>query len=213
MYVCNSTMTSDQCETFDHMLGATRADLQKAYRKNKISLDDFNAAKRALDAYGTLNDENGVIVRIDDTGISTGITDASDGAPKTRMDPNGQDIRITLNKSLFEQGGSVKLYGAILHEGSHGFDAEKWAATGFSDNKRPTKYDTEFTAFEQNIIWSKANGGVSTSAQTGANNFFEFWNSNKSNSENLQMRETMIKSLYPNWPMKAFNKHTDGGGK
>ena len=84
-------------------------------------------------------------VNVGATGGFPGSTVAEGGGEKTAGNPTGQDIQVTLNGKLFDQGSSPSLLGAIAHEGSHVEDAEEWAKAGFTAAANPSNFKTEFT--------------------------------------------------------------------
>jgi len=168
----------------------------------------------ALRAYGTLNDGNGVTVNVGATGGFPGNTVAEGGGKKTAANPTGQDIQVTLNGKLFDQGSSPTLLGAIAHEGSHVEDAEAWAKSGFTSAANPTNFKTEFAAYGVTITMGQAQGAGSLSGtKPGGNTSMVFWNSQKSWIENQSLRTNMIKTFYPNWALKAFGENTKGSDK
>ena len=107
------------------------------------------------------------------------------------------------------------MLGTIAHEGSHVEDAESWAKAGFTTAANPTNFKTEFAAYGVTITMSQAQaqGFGTLSATRGGNTSMIFWNSGKSSFENQNLRTNMIKTLYPNWKLKAFSENTNGSRK
>ncbi len=212
-YACGTYVSAEQCTAFGNMLTQAQATLDKAKGSGSIDSDQYKTATRALGAYGALNDGNGVTVNVGATGGFPGTTAAEGGGENTAANPTGQDIQVTLNKKLFDQGSSPGLLGAIAHEGSHVEDAEAWAKAGFSAAANPTNFQTEFAAYGVTIAVAQAQGATALSGtKPGGNTSMMFWNGQKSSFENQNMRSNMIKTFYPNWAIKAFGENTKGSG-
>jgi uncharacterized protein RhaS with RHS repeats len=211
-YACGQ-MTDAQCTAFGKLLTQGQAALDAANKAGTISSDQYNAATKAIGAYGTLNDGNGVTVNVGATGGFPGNTIAEGGGDKTAANPTGQKIDVTLNGGLFDKGSSPGLLGAIAHEGSHVEDAESWAKAGFTPGANPSNFKTEFAAYGVTITMAQAQGaGVLSGTKPGSKNSMVFWNSSKSTWENNNMRSNMIKTFYPSWAVKAFGENTNGSG-
>ena len=139
LYVCED---SEKCDSANDVAFAkSLADAQTA--ANKLTGDDQAAAQRATDAYGAKGDDNGVNVRFDAnvTGAVTEVSGVANGNKSADLNPNGQNINVTFNPNAAGDAGLV------AHEGSHVADGSAWVASGFSANKNPTNFTTEFNAY------------------------------------------------------------------
>jgi hypothetical protein len=72
---------------------------------------------------------------------------------KTVDNPNGQNIRVGFDKSMFQSATFGDLIG---HEGSHAADGSDWVTSGFADSKNPTDYQTEVDAFTVQSVLAQA---------------------------------------------------------
>jgi hypothetical protein len=212
-YACGQ-MTGAQCAAFDKMLDDTQTALNAANKAGTITADQYNAATKAVLAYGFLGDGNGVTVNVGATAGYPGMTSASDGAAKTGQNPTGQDIQVTINSGLFGGGDTNSQNAAIAHEGSHVGDAESWAKAGFTDAANPTHFDTENRAYGVTTTMMQVYGATRLSGSHDGQTFHDFWMKNATDTyNNLIGRPAMIKMFYPNWAEKAFQKNVNGGGQ
>jgi RHS repeat-associated protein len=219
-YACGTYVTAAQCTALGNMLTQAQTILDTGKAGGTIDSDQYKAATKALGAYGTLDDGNGVTVNVGATGGFPGSTLAEGGGEKTAANPTGQNIQVTFNGKLFDQsmssaqGSTPALLGTIAHEGSHVEDAEAWAKAGFTAGANPTNFKTEFAAYGVTITMGQAQGAQSLAGtKPGGNTSMVFWNSHKSWGDNQSLRTNMIKALYPNWALKAFGENTKGSGK
>jgi RHS repeat-associated protein len=213
-YACGTYVSADQCAAFGNMLTQAQATLDKAKKAGDIDSDQYKTATKALGAYGTLDDGNGVTVNVGATGGYPGMTFARNGGEKTDANLTGQDIKVTLNGKLFDQGSSPALLGAIAHEGSHVEDAEAWAKAGFTAAADPTNFKTEYAAYGVSVAMGQAqNSHILSATKPGGTTSMVFWDSQKSVFQNQDLRTNMIKAFYPNWSLKAFQANTNGTGK
>jgi RHS repeat-associated protein len=206
-YACGQ-MTDDQCTGFGKMLTQAQSVLDAANKAGTINSDQYDAATKAIGAYGTLNDGNGVTVNVGATGGNPGNTRADGGGDKTDANPTGQKIDVTLNRNLFSQGSTPDLLGAIAHEGSHVEDAESWAKAGFTPGANPSGFKTENAAYGVTITMAQAQGAKTLTARGTT----LFWDSSKSSGENQIMRSSMINRFYPKNNLKVFGENTKGSG-
>jgi hypothetical protein len=196
------------------MLDDTQTALNAANKAGTITADQYNAATKAVLAYGFLGDGNGVTVNVGATAGYPGMTSASDGAAKTGQNPTGQDIQVTINSGLFGGGDTNSQNAAIAHEGSHVGDAESWAKAGFTDAANPTHFDTENRAYGVTTTMMQVYGATRLSGSHDGQTFHDFWMKNATDTyNNLIGRPAMIKMFYPNWAEKAFQKNVNGGGQ
>jgi hypothetical protein len=63
----------------------------------------------------------------------------------TTDNPNGQQITVTFNSAMFSGNGTASTF---AHEGSHVADASDWVSSGFNPNMNPTRYASEYRAFQ-----------------------------------------------------------------
>ena len=83
-YACGTYVSADQCTAFGNMLSQTQSVLDRAKAAGSIDSDQYKAAGKALAAYGTLNDGNGVTVNVGATGGVPGTTFAEGGGRRQR---------------------------------------------------------------------------------------------------------------------------------
>jgi RHS repeat-associated protein len=212
-YMCGASMTAAQCDSFQGSLNhaQTAADQIKAtYGADSTQYKD---AERAINSYGAENVANGVTVNIGNTAYP-GQTTATDGAAKTDLNPTGQNIQVTINSGLFGSGDANGISATVAHEGSHVGDAEDWAKAGFTDAANPTSYNTEYRAYGVTTSIMEAFGAQQLSGSHDGVTFHKFWMKGATDVYNNQIgRPAMIKTFYPNWALKAFQKNVEGGGQ
>jgi hypothetical protein len=208
-YDCGQ-MTADQCTQFGNNLAAAQNQLATAHQNGTITDAQFNQGSDALNAYGTLNDHNGVTVNVGATGGYPGTTTVSNDGTVSAANPTGQNIQVTFNSGVFGSGNSDTIDQVIGHEGSHVEDGEAWAKAGFTDAANPTNLDTEFRAYEVTSIFGAAQGAqILRGTKPGDTTPHLLWEKGFPDVLNNALRTTMIKTLYPNWAEKAFQANTN----
>lgn len=107
-YICGSNVTQSQCDNFQESLNAAQTQADTLKEKYGADSKQYMAAQRAIDAYGTQGFDNGVLVRIGSTSKWGGYTSVSGTVvAKTRDNPTGQDIAVTLPASAFSGKGNA----------------------------------------------------------------------------------------------------------
>lgn len=210
-YVCGSSLTADQCDTFQATLNRAQDAANQVRAKYGSDSDQYRDAQRAIDSYGERDKANGVTINLGSTpNGSQATTSADNGATKTELNPTGQNIQVTINGSLFT-GATNNVVDAVAHEGSHVADAQDWAKAGFSDAASPTNGQTEFRAYGVSASIREGIGGVGTLTASRNGEAHVFWMLRLPQPVNDVLRSNMVKSLYPNWPQQAFKANTQGG--
>lgn len=214
MYTCaDDAQTGGQCSSdADQKFASSLQDAKDAVRS--LTGSNWADAMRGLAAYGAQNQANGVSVAVGDAGGFPGATDAHDGAAKTDLNPDGQNIKVTFDSGLFLSNDTGFKAATVAHEGSHVADAEDWARNGFSDTADPTHFETEYRAYGVTTSMMAAFGATALSASHNGQVFYNFWVKSATETYNDRIgRPAMIKMFYPNWDQKAFQKNTNGGGQ
>lgn len=146
-YVCGSGVTKEMCDNFQKQLDAAQEganNLKKQYGANSTQ---YKEAQRAIDAYGRENVDNGVTLQLGNTeGEAGGVGRNVGSTAPTADNPNGQKITVTFGADMFT--GSADNANTVAHEGSHVADAADWAKSGFAQSTNPTRYGTEYRAFQ-----------------------------------------------------------------
>jgi len=208
-YDCGQ-MTAEQCTQFGNDLAAAQDQLAEAHQNGAITDAQFKQGSDALNAYGTLNDHNGVTVNVGATGGYPGMTTVRNDGTVTAANPTGQNIQVTFNPVVFGSGNSDAINGTIGHEGSHVEDGEAWARAGFTDAANPTHFDTEFKAYGVTSIFGAAQGaGFLTGKKPGVTTSHLFWGKNFPDFLNNSLRTNMIKTFHPDWAERAFEANTN----
>jgi RHS repeat-associated protein len=215
LYVCGSTMSQSQCDTFQSLLDQAQVDVNKLKGMYGPDSSQYLDAQRAIDSYGGEGVANGVTVNIGATGGYPASTFAQQSPIETALNPTGQDIEVTLRGDLMGTATNADLVDTVAHEGSHVADAEDWAKAGFTGEAQPTNLQTELRAYgvgsslaaAQGRIWQVANSPEQPNIK------FPFWMRNYSQGVNNMLSTGMIKALYPNWAHKAWQEETQGGGQ
>ena len=145
LYVFGDNVEEEQRAVFRASL--TKA--QEALKGYKEGSKEYNQIKRSLDFYGKEGVKNGVTVMAGNligAGAQTQVVGARGAI--TKDNPNGQQIRVTIDKSYFKKDTEIEDRALeVLHEGTHGADGSEWVTSGFSEGSNPTTYQTEMNAF------------------------------------------------------------------
>jgi len=207
-YVCGANVSEDQCNNFQKSLDQSQAAANKLKDKYGADSKQYTDAQRAIDVYGKQNVDNGVVVKIGDTGGWGGVTAVSGTTvAKTKNNPTGQQIGITFQADSFDGSRDAGLN--IVHEGSHAADGSDWVRSGFLAAMNPTRYQTEFRAFSTAMDMAGSMGIFEMKFQlpSGVHNTVH-WG---------VLRDLDIQGLLrhgyhttPNDKLKAFRRNTQG---
>jgi RHS repeat-associated protein len=161
-YVCGSSMSQAQCESFGESLANAQKSADNLKQQHGADSTQYKDAQRAIDAYGKANVNNGVTIQAGgDKDSSTTRTSNILGA-KTVDNPTGQKQTVTFGAA------ALKDEGLVGHEGSHVADGTDWIRSGFSPALNPTNYATEVRAYMvQSFIYA---GSGAPWAVVGGNN-------------------------------------------
>jgi RHS repeat-associated protein len=146
-YVCGSGITQSMCDNFQKTLDTAQTGANALKDKYGADSTQYKDAQRAIDAYGKEGVDNGVTLNLKEPkpGDAAGVEPSIGSAPKTADNPLGIRINVDFGKEMFT--GSADNAPDAAHEGSHVGDAQDWAGSGFSTSAHPTRYGTEFRAF------------------------------------------------------------------
>jgi RHS repeat-associated protein len=127
LYVYDKSVTEEQRKQFDAALKRAKEEyLKKIEQKYGKDSKEYKKVERALNAYGDPGQKNGVTIF------------ANNKVAHGQTDRKGSQINVSFNPKEF---GNASLIG---HEGSHVADAQEYIASGFKDEKNPTRYQHEF---------------------------------------------------------------------
>jgi transposase-like protein len=138
---------TQECTNFQDSLNEAQKAADALKQKYGANSSQYMGAQRAIDSYGKAGIDNGVVIKVGNTG-SAGAQVQVGGVtgPKTKDNPSGQQIDVTFGTGQLGKGGAVNA-GLSAHEGSHVADGSAWAASGFKDALNPTRYATESRAY------------------------------------------------------------------
>jgi RHS repeat-associated protein len=210
-YLCGRGMTDQQCDDFEDQLNSAQKEANKLKEMYGANSTQYKDTQRAIDAFGAQGVDNGVTVNIGQTvNNSPAMTTADNGSPKTRDNPTGQNIQVTLRPGLLGSSDPTTTM-AIGHEGSHVADAEDWAKAGFTAAATPSHYTTEFRAYGVTSALGDAFGfKILSGTRNGVSHVF--WMKSATEAGNDVFRSIFIKAAYPDWQQDAFQANTQGGG-
>jgi RHS repeat-associated protein len=145
-YTCHSSVSAQECTNFQDSLNAAQTAADALKQKHGANSSQYADAQRAIDAYGKAGVDNGVVIKVGNTG-SAGANTAVAGVTgaKTKDNRTGQQIAVTFNTGQLGKGGAANA-SLSAHEGSHAADGSAWVASGFKDAMNPTRHATEFRA-------------------------------------------------------------------
>jgi RHS repeat-associated protein len=127
LYVFDKSVTEEQRKHFDAAFERAKEEyLKKIEQKYGKDSKEYKKVERALNAYGDPGQKNGVTIF------------ANNKVAHGQTDRKGSQINVSFNPKEF---GNASLIG---HEGSHVADAQEYIASGFKDEKNPTRYQHEF---------------------------------------------------------------------
>jgi RHS repeat-associated protein len=178
LYVFDKKVTTNERDKFRKSLVKLEDRLKKIGAKYGTTSDQYKKAERSLSVYGKEGVKNGVTIQSGNLKTAGKTQAAGAIGQKTADNPTGQDIRITFDKSSFDNEETV------AHEGSHAADGSDWIASGFSANKNPTIYQTELDAYTVSSLIIEAGGGGGVNVLPGNPNtkppilpaVFRLWN-------------------------------------
>jgi RHS repeat-associated protein len=206
-YVCAANVSAEQCDNFQASLGRAQAAANNLKEKYGEDSTQYKDAQRAIDAYGTENIDNGVLVKIGDPGSGRGGKTEAAGLRGAPTDDNlqGQNIVVTLRASDFGEAASGL---AAVHEGSHVADAADWVKSGFADAMNPTSYQTEFRAYQTTVDVA---GGMAR-PEIGFQGILQYWiGANWDPNLRTSQINWLLRNEYrvdPNSKLKAWSKNT-----
>lgn len=154
LYVFDSHVTEDERKKFNAGLTQARANLAKIADVYGPNSQEYNKAKRSLDAYGAEGVKNGVTI-FEKSGAYNPLDTQVAGTrvARTADNPTGQNIHVNVNKDAF---GSVFLGDMIGHEGTHVADGSDWVKSGFANSMNPTVYRGETDAYTVQSLLAEA---------------------------------------------------------
>ena len=210
-YVCGSNVSSQQCDNFQNGLDEAQKGANALKDKYGADSSQYKNAQGAIDSYGKQNVDNGVTIMAGKAGSDSITQVANTAGPQTADNPNGQKITVTL--------GTDKLNGAegngldIGHEGSHVADGNAWVNSGFSPSMNPTRYGSEFRAFqiERNLAEGINWGPLGFPERSGPVYIWKpGWTGSQVNAGiNNELRQHY--NLSPSSKILAFKQNTQGG--
>jgi len=206
-YVCAANVSAEQCDNFQASLDRAQAAANNLKEKYGEDSTQYKDAQRAIDAYGTENIDNGVLVKIGDPGSGRGGKTEAAGLRGAPTDDNlqGQNIVVTLRGSDFGEAASGL---AAVHEGSHVADAADWVKSGFADAMNPTSYQTEFRAYQTTVDVA---GGMAR-PEIGFQGILQYWiGANWDPNLRTSQINWLLRNEYrvdPNSKLKAWSKNT-----
>jgi RHS repeat-associated protein len=208
-YVCDSaTVTHSQCDNFQK--GLDQAQTAANNLKDKYGADSskYQDAQRAIDAYGKEGVDNGVTIAQGNVGSGEAETQvAGSTVTKTADNPNGQNIRVTFDKSsnLLSGADAGSLGGLGAHEGVHVADASDWVSSGFSPNANPSSFQTEMDAYRVEASIGEGLGAGSMGLSFGKRDINFSLPLNAAGSAAIG---AMIRRQYPKYNLDAFSRNT-----
>ncbi|MFN7651343.1 MAG: RHS repeat domain-containing protein [Acidobacteriota bacterium] len=157
-YVCASSVSTEQCDSFQQSLDQAQTAANALKEKYGADSKQYTDAQAAISSYGTRGKDNGVTIAIGDTGKNGAITTVANSAGAITGDnKNGQNITVTFNAATI---GNTTL---AAHEGSHVADGSAYVSSGFNQALNPTNRQTETKAFQ---VQSNIGIGMSWQFQT-----------------------------------------------
>jgi RHS repeat-associated protein len=206
-YVCGSSMSKDQCDTFQKGLDKAQEAANAAKDKYGTDSEQYKNAQRAIDAYGKAGVDNGVTIEVGNTGKFAAVTtvDGAAGA-KTADNPTGQKIEVKFNPNAL--GNAMDQ----AHEGSHVADGSAWVASGFSRAFNPTRFQTEMDAYRVSATIGEGLGNLVSTVAFKANRYIlavRNWDPKNTDTAitNILRREYKLR---PNSAVRTFQKNTKG---
>ena len=144
-YVCGSTISKDECATFQKSLDQAQISAMALKDKYGAGSKQYTTAQRAIDAYGRAGVDNGVTVDVGNTGKYGAITAVAGAAgAKTADNPTGQKVNVTFGTGILGEARPT----LAAHEGSHVADGSDRVRSGFSAATNPTPYRAEVNAYQ-----------------------------------------------------------------
>ena len=210
-YVCGSNVSSQQCDNFQKGLDEAQKGANALKDKYGADSSQYKDAQRAIDSYGKQNVDNGVTIMAGKAGSDSLTQVANTAGPQTADNPNGQKITVTLGTDKLDgsEGNGLD----IGHEGSHVADGSAWVSSGFSPSMDPTRYGTEFRAFqvERNLAEGINWGPLGFNERSGPVYIWKpGWTPAQVNAGiNSELRQHY--NLTPNSKVLAFQQNTQGG--
>jgi RHS repeat-associated protein len=146
-YTCHSSVSAQECTNFQDSLTEAQKSADALKQKYGANSTQYTDAQRAIDSYGAAGVDNGVVIKVGNTGSAGAQVQVGGVAgPKTKDNPTGQQIDVTFGTGQLGKGGAANA-GLSAHEGSHVADGSAWVASGFKDALNPTRYATESRAY------------------------------------------------------------------
>jgi len=207
-YVCASSVSKDECANFQKSLDQAQAAADKLKDKYGAKSSQYTSAQRAIDAYGKAGVDNGVAIKVGNTGKYGAQVDvAGTTAAKTADNPSGQNIAVTFNTGLLS---STNLGTLVAHEGQHVADGSAWVGSGFSPAMNPSSYQTEFNAYQVQAAIGEGMGWQYQTVSFGASPYLlwvQGWPQNNTNAvTNAILRREY--NLTPASTRRAFSRGT-----
>ena len=207
-YVCGQGVN---CDNVQSTLDAAQKGADGLKDKYGADSSQYKDAQRAIDAYGKENVDNGVTIMAGKAN-SDSITQVGNTAGTPTADnPNGQKITVTFGTNLLN--GSADSAPDFAHEGSHIGDGSAWVSSGFSPSMNPTRYGTEYRAFqvERNIGEATGDGPLGFNEKSGPVYIWKpGWTASQVNAGiNSELKQHY--NLTPNSKILAFKQNTQGG--
>jgi hypothetical protein len=161
LYAFDKTVDEEQRKQFKAALDQAQKDLDAIKGKYGEKSDEYKKSKRALDAYGTEGDKNGVIIKVNDNQERAGNTNVREGR---------KTVIVSFKSGEF---GSDGLSSSITHEGSHTANALDWVKSRFKTN--PSAYQDEFDAHYAQAVIGEPSLDRQVQGHVGAwrNSYFE----------------------------------------
>lgn len=210
-YVCGSNMSSQQCDNFQKGLDEAQKGANALKDKYGADSSQYKDAQRAVDSYGKQGVDNGVAIMAGKAGSDSITSVANAAGPTTADNPNGQKITVTLGTDKLDgsEGNGLD----IGHEGSHVADGSDWVSSGFNPSMNPTRYGTEFRAFqvERNLAEGINWGPLGFPERSGPVYIWKpGWSASQVNAGiNSELRQHY--NLSPSSKILAFKQNTQGG--
>lgn len=120
-------VTDEQKKQFEQALEDARTQLDKYEKGSK----EYKELERAILAYGKLGDKNGVVIAVDNT---------MKGGEVERKKNDATPVLVTFG------AGSINSI-IVAHEGVHVKDKLEWIDSEYSEDKNPSRFDTEMRAY------------------------------------------------------------------
>lgn len=217
-YTCASSVTQQECDNFQAGLNQAQTAANALKDKYGADSDQYQSAQRAINAYGKEGVDNGVVIAQGNTGSYAAVTQVAGATvAKTADNPTGQNIVVTLNKSLGLLDSNTSDVSAMdvsamveAHEGSHVADASDWVSSGFSSEANPSHFQTELDAYH---VTENIAEGLGYSSPLTISFFHSTGNTSypfsiPPNATNGAMNWLMIVHEYPNSNLDAFSRNT-----